>query len=155
MIKAIPCVKKQQSTLAFSASLNFPNAALLYCAKLMNRGFGGASFFCLLLLTHGTICLSRLPSAFCMWTATIVILAGLVLANNLVWQVWECAVRREAAGLHPLCDALEGETAALGWRAHSWAVSASSSKHTIQSTSFNIWSVEADKGNWNYYNHVY
>lgn len=55
-------------------------------------------------------------------------------------------MRREAAGLHPLSEALEGETAAPGWTGDSWAVSVSSSKHTVQNTSFNIWSVEADKG---------
>ena len=49
---------------------------------------------------------------------------------------------REAAGLHPLPEAVEGETAALRQMGYSQASSACSSQHIV---SLNIWSVEADK----------
>lgn len=59
---------------------------------------------------------------------------------------------REAAGLHLLSEALEGETAALGRMGDSWTGSVFSSQCTIP---LNIWSVEADMGTRNQYNNSY
>lgn len=45
--------------------------------------------------------------------------------------MWQRAAGREAAGMHPLSEALEGETAGLEWMGDSWAGFVFSSQHTI------------------------
>lgn len=70
--------------------------------------------FRLFLQTHSTGRLSRLPAALCSPTDAVEIFAGSVFTNN---PVWELAAGREAAGAHPLSEALEGEMAARS----SWA----------------------------------